>query len=102
MTEMQSLLMNGAVLGLVTLMIGILFRIVARDRAHDNASLKDLRDHTTATAKDIYVQLTNFRVEVAKSYVSDSHLKEVEDRIMARLLSLDEKMERLIRNSMKK
>lgn len=86
----------------VLAVLGVLFKIAARDRAHHNEALEALRAHTTATAKDIYVQLTNFRVEVAKEYATNSYLREVEGRIMALLASLDGKLERLIRNSAKK
>ncbi len=83
----ETLWLNGATLALVALVLGVIFRMLAR-----------LRLDTSATAKDIYIQLTNFRVEVAKEYVSVGHLREVEDRIMNRLDSI----ERLVRNSAKK
>ena len=83
----ETLWLNGATLALVALVLGVIFRMLAR-----------LRADTTATAKDIYVQLTNFRVEVAKQYVTANHLRDVEDRIMNRLDSI----ERLVRNSVKK
>ena len=83
----ETLWLNGATLALVALVLGVIFRMIAR-----------LRADTSATAKDIYVQLTNFRVEVAKEYVSVGHLKDVENRIMSRLDSI----ERLVRNSIKK
>ncbi|KKL62859.1 hypothetical protein LCGC14_2180900 [marine sediment metagenome] len=83
----ETLWLNGATLALVALVLGVIFRMLAR-----------LRVDTSATAKDIYVQLTNFRVEVAKEYATNSYLKEVETRIMARLDSI----ERLVRNSVKK
>ena len=83
----ETLWLNGATLALVALVLGVIFRMIAR-----------LRADTSATAKDIYIQLTNFRVEVAKQYVTANHLREVEDRIMNRLDSI----ERLVRNSLKK
>ncbi|KKL48231.1 hypothetical protein LCGC14_2327610 [marine sediment metagenome] len=83
----ETLWLNGATLALVALVLGVIFRMLAR-----------LRVDTSATAKDIYIQLTNFRVEVAKQYVTASHLRDVEDRIMNRLDSI----ERLVRNSVKK
>ena len=85
MTEI--LWMNGAVAGLVMLIFGVIFRMVAR-----------LRDSTGSNFKDCFNKITEFRVEVAKEYASVNHLKEVEDRIMNRLDSI----ERLVRNSMKK
>ncbi|KKL66587.1 hypothetical protein LCGC14_2143480 [marine sediment metagenome] len=94
----ETLWLNGATLALVSGIIWVLFRTVARVRLDNNTGLTALRDHNTATAKDIYVQLTNFRVEVAKQYVTANHLRDVEDRIMARLDSI----ERLVRNSVKK
>ncbi|KKL18668.1 hypothetical protein LCGC14_2473250 [marine sediment metagenome] len=94
----ETLWLNGATLALVSGIIWVLFRAVARVRLDNNTGLTDLRAHTTATAKDIYVQLTNFRVEVAKQYVTANHLRDVEDRIMNRLDSI----ERLVRNSVKK
>ena len=83
----ETLWLNGATLALMALVLGVIFRMIAR-----------LRADTSATAKDIYIQLTNFRVEVAKQYVTANHLREVEDRIMNRLDSI----ERLVRNSLKK
>ena len=83
----ETLWLNGATLALVALVLGVIFRIIAR-----------LRADTTATAKDIYVQLTNFRVEVAKEYATNSYLREMETRLMSRLDSI----ERLVRNSVKK
>ena len=83
----ETLWLNGATLALVALVLGVIFRMLAR-----------LRVDTSATAKDIYIQLTNFRVEVAKQYVTANHLRDVEDRIMNRLDSI----ERLVRNSVKK
>ncbi len=83
----ETLWLNGATLALVSGIIWVLFRTVAK-----------LRTDTSATAKDIYVQLTNFRVEVAKEYATNKYLGEVEDRIMNRLDSI----ERLVRNSVKK
>ena len=94
----ETLWLNGATLALVSGIIWVLFRTVARVRLDNSTGLTDLRDHNTATAKDIYVQLTNFRVEVAKEYAMKCYLREVESRIMARLDSI----ERLVRNSMKK
>ena len=94
----ETLWLNGATLALVSGIIWVLFRTVARVRLDNSTGLTALRDHNTATAKDIYVQLTNFRVEVAKEYATNSYLGEVETRLMARLDSI----ERLIRNSVKK
>ncbi|KKL65671.1 hypothetical protein LCGC14_2126310 [marine sediment metagenome] len=94
----ETLWLNGATLALVSGIIWVLFRTVARVRLDNSTGLTALRDHNTATAKDIYVQLTNFRVEVAKQYVTANHLRDVEDRIMNRLDSI----ERLVRNSVKK
>ena len=94
----ETLWLNGATLALVSGIIWVLFRTVARVRLDNSTGLTALRDHNTATAKDIYVQLTNFRVEVAKEYATNSYLAEVESRIMARLDSI----ERLVRNSRKK
>ena len=87
----ETLLMNGGILTLVILCIGVIFRMVAR-----------LRDHTSASFKDCFKQITDFRVEVAKEYATNGYLREVETRIMAQLDSLDGKLERLIRNSTKK
>ena len=89
MTEM--LLINAGITGFLMLLFGVLFRMVAR-----------LRDSTSSNFKDCFNKITEFRVEVAKEYVTNSYLKEVETRIMAQLDSLDGKLERLIRNSMKK
>jgi len=85
MTEI--LLINGGVLTFVAILFGVLFRMVAR-----------LRDSTSANFKDCFNRITEFRVEVAKQYVTANHLREVEDRIMNRLDSI----ERLVRNSLKK
>lgn len=87
MSGNEFLWMNGAIAGFVMLILGVLFRTLAR-----------LRADTTATARDIYGQLTNFRIEVAKQYVTANHLRDVEDRIMNRLDSI----EKLVRNSLKK
>lgn len=42
--------------------------------------------------------LDKFRLEVAKEYVSVSHLKEVEERIMGMLTRLDDKLDILRRS----
>ena len=85
MTEM--LLINAGIAGFLMLLFGILFRMVAR-----------LRDSTSSNFKDCFNKITEFRVEVAKEYASVNHRKDVENRIMNRLDSI----ERLVRNSMKK
>lgn len=70
-----------------------LFWLISRLRGHVDLSLESLRLRSETALTQVRESLAAFKLEVAKSYVSISTLKDVEQRLTDHLLRIEAKLD---------
>lgn len=73
--------------------LGGLFWLITRVRQDADAALETLRTRAETAQTQVRESLAAYKLEVAKTYVSLSTLKDVEKRLTDHLLRIEDKLE---------
>lgn len=73
--------------------LGGLFWLISRVRDEAEKGLDDLRSRAENAQAQVRESLAAYKLEVAKTYASVGHLKEVEKRLTDHLLRIEHKLE---------
>ena len=70
-----------------------LFRIIARQRREMEEYLQKSQNHTDGRVDLCKEALADFKLHVARNYVSTNYLKDVENRLTNHLLRIEKKLD---------
>ena len=76
----------------VPLFLG-LFRMISKNRAHFEDSINDIKGVQEQKLSGCREALSEFKIHVARNYVSVNYLKDVENRITDHLLRIEKKLD---------
>ncbi len=75
-----------------------LFRTVNRNKKEADVEIEHLKDAHDAHVSNLKDALSDFKLHVARNYVSVNYLKDVENRLTDHLLRIEKKLDGVGRN----
>lgn len=75
-----------------------LFRMIAKFRSQTEEEILDLKGSQENKFSDCREALSEFKIHVARNYVSTSYLKDVESRLTGHLLRIEKKLDEAGKN----
>ncbi len=82
-------------------MLAGLFWLIYRTRSDANESIDDLRHDSETGMLFLRDQFAAYKLEVAKTYASLTHLKETERRLTRHLIRIEDKLDNAAHNRLK-
>lgn len=76
-----------------------LFKMISKTRKDGEDELLDVRGEQEQKFSSCREALSDFKIHVARNYVSTSYLKDVENRLTSHLLRIEKKLEDVGRNT---
>lgn len=75
-----------------------LFRLVNRNKKDADEAIKDLKSAHDIHVSNLKDSLSDFKLHVARNYVSVNYLKDVENRLTDHLLRIEKKLDGVGKN----